>query len=644
MKKIIALALSSVLAAGCLTAFADNAYVAGKVDWKVTATSERTPIGRAFDDDLTTFWHSNYEVGEDGQNERDPMPYFIEITLPSATSISGFAYTPRQNEKSPSGRFLEYALYAAENDNGAYAKIYEGTFENDDTVKTVDFGYNVKAKMLKLEVIAGVNGYATMTEFDLVKAKSAYKEVAPGELAAEIEKKRIEEEENAIYILGKSKWTVTASSEKSWGPISNAFDGDPVTTWHTNFNDNDSSDRDKPPYTIEITLPEEKVVSGWVYTPRQNTVSKSGWILEYEIYGSDGSENYVLLEKNTMGANSNIKYNSFDVNVAVKKLKLVVLNSMNSYGTMGEFDLINKQKDYDTVKLSDYTEYKKENAIYRIDSADFKAEASSVWNNNLGSRAFDGQTDSYWHENPGDKAPYELTVDMNAERIISGFEYTPRQDDIKGHWVKFNVYAGTEKDALTKIVDGQTFRLDFSVKRVMFPEITCRYVKFEIIEANAHCAAAEITFLQTKKAKEAEGEAAKEKYVLSVGKKTITVQKGSEITEKEIDVAPYIRNGSTLIPLRGLLEEMGAEVSWNGEDKTVTVDKGTTKIEFQIFNKNVNVTTGRYGKVRYPLLAPPVITESRTFIPLRFVSEHLGYDVSWDGATQTITIENKEEA
>lgn len=643
MKKIISLALSVFLAAGCFTAFAENEYVDGKSGWSVTATSEKDPIARAFDDDPTSFWHSNYVVKEDGQNERDPMPYFVEITLPAVTVVSGFAYTPRQNEKSPSGRFLEYALYAASGDNDEYAKIYEGTFENDDTVKTVDFKYNIKAKKLKLEVISGVNGYATMAEFDLIKSKKDYKEIAPKDLAAEIEKKRIEEEENAIYVLGKSKWKVTASSEKPSSPITNAFDGDPVTTWHTNYNDNDTTDRDKPPYTIEITLPEEKVVSGWVYTPRQNTASKSGWILEYEIYGSDGSDTYVLLEKNTMAANSNVKINSFDVNVAVKKIKLIVLNSMNSYGTMGEFDLINKQKDYDTVKLSGYTEYKKENAIYRIDSAEFLAEATSVWNNNFGLLAFDGRTDSYWHEKPGDNPPYDLTVDMNSEHVISGFEYIPRQDDIKGHWLKFNVYAGNDKNDLTKIVDGKTFNLDFSVKRVMFPETMCRYVMFEVIEANVHCAAAEITFLQTKKAKEAEGEAEKEKYVLSVGKKSITVQKGSEITEKEIDVAPYIRNGSTLIPLRGLLEEMGATVSWNGEDKTVTVNKGATKIEFQIYNKNVNVTTGRYGKVRYPLLAPPVITESRTFIPLRFVSEHLGYNVTWDGATQTITIENIEK-
>lgn len=645
MKKITALLLSVLLAFGCLTAFADNSdYVEGKTDWEVSATSAKTPITNAFDNDLSTFWHSNYTVKEDGQNERDPMPYYVEIKLPVVTVVSGFVYTPRQNEKSPSGRFLEYALYATSDNSEDYIKISSGNFENNDSVKTVDFGYNIKVKNLKLEVVSGVNGYATMTEFDLVKSKKDYKEISPKELAAEIERKQREEEENSLYIIGKSKWTVTASSEKSWGPITNAFDGDPVTTWHTDFDDKDSSNRDAPPYTIEITLPEEKTVSGWVYTPRQNTISKSGWILEYELYGSDGSEDYVILDKNTFAANSNVKIVSFDVNVTVKKLKLVILVGMNTYGTMGEFDLINKKKEYDTVALSGYTEYKKENAIYRIDNTDFSAEANSVWNNNSGAKAVDGMAGTYWHEKPGEGGPYKLTVDMNEVHTISGFEYTPRQDDIKGHWKKFNVYAGMDSDNLTKVVDGKEFESDYSIKRVMFDEsVSCRYIMFEITEANVHCAAAEVTFLQTKKAREAEGVAESEKYVLAIGKKSISVQKGEESTEKEIDVAPYIRNDSTLIPLRGLLEEMGATVSWNGEDKTVTVVKGATTIEFQIYNKNVNVTTGRYGKVRYPLLAPPVITESRTFIPLRFVSEHLGYNVVWDGDTQTITIESIEK-
>ena len=109
-------------------------------------------------------------------------------------------------------------------------------------------------------------------------------------------------------------------------------------------------------------------------------------------------------------------------------------------------------------------------------------------------------------------------------------------------------------------------------------------------------------------------------------------------SEKEIDVAPFIVTGSTMIPLRGLLEEMGAEVGWNGQNKTVTVNNGTNVITLQIWNYTVSVTNTKYGDVVYSLLNPPIISDSRTFIPVRFVSEQLGYKVSWDGETQTVTI------
>jgi hypothetical protein len=85
---------------------------------------------------------------------------------------------------------------------------------------------------------------------------------------------------------------------------------------------------------------------------------------------------------------------------------------------------------------------------------------------------------------------------------------------------------------------------------------------------------------------------------------------------------------------------MGASIAWDGDIQMVTVDTSAMKIELQIWNKLVFVTGGRYGRVRYTLNEPPRIVEGRTFIPLRFVSEHLGYNVAWDGATQTITITN----
>ena len=41
---------------------------------------------------------------------------------------------------------------------------------------------------------------------------------------------------------------------------------------------------------------------------------------------------------------------------------------------------------------------------------------------------------------------------------------------------------------------------------------------------------------------------------------------------------------------------------------------------------------------RYFLDAPPVIRNGRTFVPLRFISEVFGAEVSWDQVTRTVTV------
>ena len=130
--------------------------------------------------------------------------------------------------------------------------------------------------------------------------------------------------------------------------------------------------------------------------------------------------------------------------------------------------------------------------------------------------------------------------------------------------------------------------------------------------------------------------AEKETYTLVIGNKEITHKHGT-VT---LDTAPYIENGTTFIPLRGLLELMGAEITWDNEVQGITVVKGDTKIYLQIMYKNVIVTTPQYGEAQFTLLAEPRITDNRTFVPIRFISEQLGYNVSWDGVTKTVTITN----
>jgi len=58
-----------------------------------------------------------------------------------------------------------------------------------------------------------------------------------------------------------------------------------------------------------------------------------------------------------------------------------------------------------------------------------------------------------------------------------------------------------------------------------------------------------------------------DKITMQIGKKTAVVN-GKQV---ELDVAPYIVNGRTLVPIRFILETFGADVVWDGTTKTVTI-------------------------------------------------------------------------
>lgn len=114
--------------------------------------------------------------------------------------------------------------------------------------------------------------------------------------------------------------------------------------------------------------------------------------------------------------------------------------------------------------------------------------------------------------------------------------------------------------------------------------------------------------------------------------KPITILLNDE--KLSFDVDPYIKEGRTLVPFRGILEALGAEVIWNPDEKSVTTKSATTEIYLKI-GSNETLVNGE--KVIIDVAAE--ITDSRTFVPLRFVSENLGATVLWDGATRTVAIE-----
>jgi hypothetical protein len=101
----------------------------------------------------------------------------------------------------------------------------------------------------------------------------------------------------------------------------------------------------------------------------------------------------------------------------------------------------------------------------------------------------------------------------------------------------------------------------------------------------------------------------------------------------QLDVAPMIVNGRTLVPLRPIFEALGAMVQWNPADQSITAIKGSTTIKLQIgstaaLNNGAKVTLG----------AAPTIVNGRTLAPVRFIDEALGAQVSWDAANYQVNI------
>lgn len=99
------------------------------------------------------------------------------------------------------------------------------------------------------------------------------------------------------------------------------------------------------------------------------------------------------------------------------------------------------------------------------------------------------------------------------------------------------------------------------------------------------------------------------------------------------DVNPVIINDRTMIPVRLLTEALGASVEWIEQTRTVIVRSEEAVIKMNVGNRNYTIDGNNYV-----MDTEPIIVNDRTLVPIRFISEALNCDVSWDQNTQTATI------
>ena len=77
-----------------------------------------------------------------------------------------------------------------------------------------------------------------------------------------------------------------------------------------------------------------------------------------------------------------------------------------------------------------------------------------------------------------------------------------------------------------------------------------------------------------------------------------------------------------MVPIRIVTETLGGEVSWNDATKTVTL-----KIDGKEITMTIDKVLEAYG-------VAPQIMNDRTYVPIRFVVDEIGAEVSWNGSLQ----------
>jgi len=117
-----------------------------------------------------------------------------------------------------------------------------------------------------------------------------------------------------------------------------------------------------------------------------------------------------------------------------------------------------------------------------------------------------------------------------------------------------------------------------------------------------------------------------------IGSTSFTLN-GATIT---MDVAPYIKDGRTFLPIAYVAQALGvspSNVIWDSVNQTVTLMKGDKVVQVKIGSQTMLVNGASIA-----MDVAPEISSSRTCLPIALLAQAFGSTANWDAATQTVTI------
>ena len=98
---------------------------------------------------------------------------------------------------------------------------------------------------------------------------------------------------------------------------------------------------------------------------------------------------------------------------------------------------------------------------------------------------------------------------------------------------------------------------------------------------------------------------------------------------------PFIKDGRTMVPLRFIAEQRGAQVLWYAQESKVLIIYNEIFIELWV-DQNKNYV--RLNGIFYTIEVPPYTYKDRTVVPVRFISEFLNGKVEWKDDTKSVII------
>ena len=97
-------------------------------------------------------------------------------------------------------------------------------------------------------------------------------------------------------------------------------------------------------------------------------------------------------------------------------------------------------------------------------------------------------------------------------------------------------------------------------------------------------------------------------------------------------------NDRLFVPLRGVFQELGCEVGWEGKSQTVSISGPAQKIVLRVGSQDVEIS----GERKKTELAPR-LEDGSVYVPLRFCAEALGAQVGWDEAAGQASIQHNNK-